>query len=93
MKEDEDPADKMKGIITGISNFGIRHLQKGMNVKSRSGKPVMASFLVQRHKRNGLYQDEVLFKPTENLDQEQLQSESTDYWYRKSDIGSVIFIV
>ena len=86
LKEDDDPADKLKGIITGISNFGIRHLQKGMDVKSRSGKPVMSSFLVQRQKRNKLYQDEVLFKPTENLDNERIQSESTDYWYMKSDL-------
>jgi len=86
LKEDEDPADKLKGIITGISNFGIRHLQKGMHVKSRSGKPVMASFLVQRQKRNKIHHDEVLFKPTENLDKERLQSKPTDYWYLKSDV-------
>jgi len=86
MKEDEDPADKLKGIITGISNFGIHHLQKGMDIKSRSGKPVMSSFLVQREKRNKIYKDEVLFKPTENLDNERIQSKSTDYWYRKSDV-------
>ena len=48
LKEDEDPADKLKGISSKISNFGIRHLQEGMKVKSRSGKPVMASFFVQR---------------------------------------------
>ena len=86
LKEGEDPADKLKGIITGISNFGIRHLQKGMEVKSRSGKPVMSSFLVQRQKRNKIHHDEVLFKPTDNLDNERLQSKLTDYWYRKSDL-------
>ena len=86
LKEDEDPADKLKGIITGISNFGIRHLQKGMEVKSRSGKPVMASFQIQRQKRNKIHHDEVLFKPTENLDNERIQSEPTTNWYWKSDL-------
>lgn len=86
LKENEDPADKLKVIISGISNFGIRHLQKGMDVKSRSGKPVMASFQVQRRKRNKIYHDEVLFKPTENLNNERIQNEPTTYWYRKSDL-------
>ena len=46
----------------------------------------MASILVQRRNKDKISHDEVLFKPTKNLDQERLQTEASDYWYRKSDI-------
>ena len=86
LKEDEDPADRLKGILSKISNFGIRHLQEGMKVKSRSGKPIMASFLVQRQKKKKLIQDEILLKPSEMLTGKPIEKDPEDFWYRINDI-------
>ncbi len=63
LKEGEDPADRLKGVLGKLSNFGIRHLQEGMKVKSPSGRPVMASFLVQRGIGKKQIQEEILLKP------------------------------
>jgi DNA primase catalytic core len=86
LKEDEDPADRLKDISSKISNFGIRHLQKGMKVKSQSGKPVMSSFLVQRQKKKKLIQDEILLKPAEILTGKPIEKDPEDFWYRINDI-------
>ena len=67
LKEGEDPAVALKKISGGLSNFGMRHLQKGMEVRSPSGKPVMASIMVQRQKGEKIVPDEVLIKPVETI--------------------------
>jgi len=89
LREGEDPADKLKGVVGKISNFGIRHLQNGMKQKSPSGKPVMASFLVQREGKGKAGTDEILFKPAVTLTGETFEEpvqEVKDYWYREDDI-------
>jgi len=86
LKEDEDPADKLKGISSKISNFGIRHLQEGMKVKSRSGKPVMASFIVQRQQKDKQIQDEILLKPAETIIGKPTENDPKDFWYKINDI-------
>jgi len=89
LKPKEDPADKLKGIVSGISNFAIRHLQKGMDIKSPSGRTVVSDFLVLRRKGKKSYRNEIIFKPHESLNQEIIKSEPTepsDYWYLKSDL-------
>jgi len=86
LKENEDPADKLKGLVSKISGFGIRHLQKGMAVKSTSGKPVMASFLVQRQKKEKLLHDEVVLKPATMPEGKPIEGDSKDFWYKKDDI-------
>ena len=86
LKEEEDPADKLKGILSKVSNFGIRHLQKGMKVRSRSGKPVMASFLVQRQGKKKLVQNELLIKPAKILTDKPIEEDIKDFWYKIDDI-------
>jgi DNA primase catalytic core len=89
LKEGEDPADRLKGVLGKLSNFGIRHLQKAMQVESPSGKPVMASLLVQRKEKSKQFQDEILLKPASALADESIEQapkEPSDFWYRKEDI-------
>lgn len=92
LKEGEDPADRLQGILSKVSNFGIRHLQKGMESKSRSGKSVMASFMVQQQEKDKLYQDEILLKPAETLTGKPIQKEEDikDFWYKISDIMGLL---
>jgi DNA primase len=63
LKEGEDPADRLKGVLSKVSNFAIRHLQKGMQVKNPSGKPVGASILIQRGAGKKVATDHVLLRP------------------------------
>jgi DNA primase catalytic core len=63
LKEGEDPADRLKGVLSKVSNFAIRHLQRGMQVKHPSGKPVGASILIQRGAGKKVATDHVLLKP------------------------------
>jgi DNA primase len=89
LKEGEDPAERLKGVTGGLSNFGIRHLQKGMEIESPSGKPVMASVLVQRQQGKNTFSDEVLIKPAQAMKpSESSGSEKTSgsLWYRVFDI-------
>ncbi len=91
LKEGEDPADSLKGVMSTVSNFGIRHLQKGMEQKSPSGKPVMAAFPVRRMGKDKVVADEILFKPTQALTGEVIEKAQVDekpkgYWYRIEDI-------
>jgi DNA primase catalytic core len=86
LKEKEDPADKLKGILSKVSNFGIRHLQEGMKIKSPSGKPIMASFLVQRQKKDKLVQDELLIKPAKILSDKPIEEDPKSFWYEIDDL-------
>jgi hypothetical protein len=60
-----------------------------MKQKSASGKPVMASFIVQRQDKKKNVTDEILFKPAEALTGETISKpveDIKDYWYRVDDL-------
>jgi DNA primase len=95
LKENEDPADRLKGVLGKLSNFGIRHLQEGMKVKSPSGRPVMASFLVQKEAGKKQIQEEILLKPASAIGDIPLEppiqkGKPKDFWYR---IDSIIHLL
>jgi len=95
LKEGEDPAERLKGVLGKLSNFGIRHLHKGMQVKSPSGKPVMASFPVEKETGKNRVRDEILFKPvsaigTTSAKAAQEKPESAHFWYR---IDSIVHLL
>jgi DNA primase len=95
LKENEDPADRLKGVLGKLSNFGIRHLQEGMKVKSQSGRPVMASFLVQRQVGKKQVQEEILLKPataigdTSAVAQTQ-KDQPRDLWYSVNSVAPLL---
>lgn len=95
LKEGEDPADRLKGVLSKVSNFGIRHLQEGMKVISLSGKPVMASFLVQRQVGKKQVQEEILLKPAKAIGDipnppSPQKDKPKDFWYR---INSIVHLL
>jgi hypothetical protein len=90
LKEGEDPADKLEGIASKISNFGIRHLQEGMKVESKSGRPVMASFLVQRQEKEKLSHDEILLKPADTLAAAPVKEDPKNLWYKTEEILALL---
>ena len=88
LKEGEDPVDHLKGVLGQISNFAIRHLQKGMAVESPSGKPVMASLLTTRQKGRQVISEEILIKPVKALPPPGPEKSKQDNtcWYKKDDL-------
>ena len=89
LKDGEDPAQRLKAIVGSLSNFGIRHLQKGMEVKSPSGKPVMASLLVQRQQGSKAVTEEILIKPVEAMRPTEFinkEKPTVSLWYRVEEI-------
>ena len=95
LKEGEDPADRLKGVLSKVSNFGVRHLQERMKVKSLSGKPVMASFLVQRQVGKKQVQEEILLKPAKAIGDipnppSPQKDKPKELWYR---IDSIVHLL
>ena len=91
LKQDEDPADKLKGVFNKISAFGIRHLIKGLDVEPKSGRPIMVSFLVNKQSNKKILSDEVLIQPVgrgkkSNFSQGDAGGNQRDFWYRMDDI-------
>jgi DNA primase len=95
LKEGEDPADRLKGVLSKASDFAIRHLQKGMQVKHPTGKPIGASILVQRTSGKKVTVDHILLKPAATLSDTPAatslqEHEPKDLWYR---INSIVHLL
>jgi|GEM_PF-1337763 len=86
LKEGEDPADGLKGVLGKLSNFAIRHLQKGMQVKHPTGKPISSSILVQRSSGKKVTTDYVLLKPASVIRDTPVEPSKKEkpkaFWYR-----------
>ncbi len=88
LKEGEDPAECLKNVVGSLSSFGIRHLQKGMEIESPSGRPVMASFLVQRQEGKKTFSKEILFKASPPVSPGEVKAKDFEpgtLWYKASD--------
>ena len=95
LKEKEDPAVRLKGILGRLSNFELRHLQKGMQVKHPTGKPIGASILIQRTSRKKVTTDHILLKPAATIGDTTLATfpgggKPKDFWYR---IDSIVHLL
>lgn len=95
LKEKEDPAVRLKGVLGRLSNFELRHLQKGMQVKHPTGKPIGASILIQRTSRKKVTTDHILLKPAATIGDTTLATfpgggKPKDFWYR---IDSIVHLL
>jgi len=65
MKQDEDPADKLKDVVNSISGFSLRHLSTAAaKIQKQTSKPVGMSFLSTGSSK----EREVIFTPGSTID-------------------------
>lgn len=65
MTEEQDPAEKLKGVVSAISGFSLKHLMaSAKRIQEKTDKPILIS-LITAGKRE---EREVVFKPDTTLE-------------------------